>query len=120
MDTGISYNGMIDDSTPNWHGCSNVRLWLLETGTTMQHYIQSFNVNTNLWVSQYIYKRLKFINNRAISFLCTLFFLALWHGFHSGYYVCFLIEYAVLVIEKQVIIITIIINSFRIHFEFLP
>lgn len=74
----------------------------LETGTCMQHYVQSFNVNTNLWVAQYIYKRLKFLNNRTISYGGALGFLAVWHGFHSGYYMSFLLEYIVVTAEKQV------------------
>ncbi|EDW30929.1 GL12606 [Drosophila persimilis] len=68
----------------------------------MEHYVQSFNVNTNQWVGQYIYKRLKFLNNRTISYGAALGFLAIWHGYHSGYYMAFLMEYMVVSTEKQI------------------
>jgi len=99
---GLTYKGEDKNGQPDWSGCSNVKLQLLETGNTMEHYVQSFNVNTNQWVGQYIYKRLKFLNNRTISYGAALGFLAIWHGYHSGYYVTFLMEYMVVSTEKQV------------------
>ena len=85
-----------------WNGLENVKPWLLENATEFNHYIQSFNVNTNGWVAQYIYKRLKFLGNRHISQASVLLFLAVWHGFHSGYYVCFVFEFLVIYLEKDV------------------
>ncbi|XP_037936628.1 lysophospholipid acyltransferase 5 [Teleopsis dalmanni] len=102
MCLGFTYAGMNDKGEADWFGCSNVKLILLETGNTMGHYVQSFNVNTNHWVAQYIYKRLKFLNNRTISYAAALGFLAVWHGFHSGYYMSFLIEYMIVSTEKQI------------------
>lgn len=99
---GFTYNGIDKDGLPDWSGCSNVKLYLLETGNTMQHYVHSFNVNTNQWVAQYIFKRLKFLNNRNISYTAALTFLAVWHGFHSGYYMAFIMEYLIVSVEKQV------------------
>lgn len=32
----------------------------------------------------------------------TLLFLAVWHGFHLGYYVCFFMEFIVMLFEKDV------------------
>ncbi|XP_017107728.2 lysophospholipid acyltransferase 5 [Drosophila bipectinata] len=99
---GLTYRGVDSEGNPDWSGCSNVKLKLLETGNTMEHYVQSFNVNTNQWVGQYIYKRLKFLNNRTISYGAALGFLAVWHGYHSGYYMTFLMEYMVVSTEKQI------------------
>ncbi|KAH8270408.1 hypothetical protein KR018_009763 [Drosophila ironensis] len=99
---GLTYKGLDQERRPDWSGCSNVKLYLLETGNTMEHYVQSFNVNTNHWVGQYVYKRLKFLNNRTISYGAALGFLAVWHGYHSGYYVTFLMEYMVVTTEKQI------------------
>ncbi|XP_043646797.1 lysophospholipid acyltransferase 5 [Drosophila teissieri] len=99
---GLTYKGEDKNGQPDWSGCSNVKLKLLETGNTMEHYVQSFNVNTNQWVGQYIYKRLKFLNNRTISYGAALGFLAVWHGYHSGYYMTFLMEYMVVSTEKQI------------------
>ncbi|KAH8373378.1 hypothetical protein KR009_004577 [Drosophila setifemur] len=99
---GLTYKGEDKEGRPDWSGCSNVKLKLLESGNTMEHYVQSFNVNTNQWVGQYIYKRLKFLNNRTISYGAALGFLAVWHGYHSGYYMTFLMEYMVVSTEKQI------------------
>lgn len=100
---GISYACKNADGEHDWSGCCNVNLILLETGNPMGHYVQSFNINTNQWLAQYVYKRLKFLNNRTISYATALTFLAVWHGFHSGYYMSFLIEYMIITIEKQVL-----------------
>lgn len=101
MILGISHAGKKENGENDWSGCSNVNLIILETGYTMQHYVHSFNVNTNQWVGQYVYKRLKFLNNRTISYAAALGFLAVWHGFHSGYYMAFLNEYMTVTVEKQ-------------------
>uniref|UniRef100_T1GZ43 Lysophospholipid acyltransferase 5 n=1 Tax=Megaselia scalaris TaxID=36166 RepID=T1GZ43_MEGSC len=94
------------DTLDDWTACSNVKLVLLETGSRMLHYVQSFNVNTNNWVASYVYKRLKFLNNRTLSYAGALLFLAVWHGFHSGYYMAFALEYTIITFERQVSINT--------------
>jgi lysophospholipid acyltransferase 5 len=45
----------------------------LETASKFGHLIESFNINTNGWAASYVYKRLKFMNNRIISQVDTLF-----------------------------------------------
>lgn len=102
MCIGFTYKGKDAQGQPDWFGCTNVKLMLLETGNTMEHYVQSFNVNTNQWVAQYIFKRLKFLNNRNISYAAALSFLAVWHGYHSGYYMAFVMEYMIVSTEKQI------------------
>ena len=49
----------------------------------------------------YVYKRLKFMNNRYVSQLSALVFLAVWHGWHSGYYLTFFNEFIVINFEKE-------------------
>jgi len=49
----------------------------------------------------YIFKRLKFLNNRMVSQTATLVFLAIWHGWHAGYYVTFFNEFIVISFEKD-------------------
>ncbi|KAK4878022.1 hypothetical protein RN001_010528 [Aquatica leii] len=98
---GITYNGENEQGVKEWNGVENVKVSLLENATEFNHYILSFNINTNTWVAQYIYKRLKFLGNRYYSQGITLLFLAVWHGFHSGYYVCFTLEFIVMYLEKD-------------------
>lgn len=50
-------------------------------------------MNTNLWVKVYIFKRLKFLNNKSLSQAGSLAFLAIWHGFHLNYFLTFIMEF---------------------------
>lgn len=86
----------------DWSGCANIKLRIFEDTYTFGDYVASFNVQTNLWVFQHVYKRLKFLNNRNISHLAALMFLAVWHGFHSGYYMTFFMEFLLIHFEKSV------------------
>lgn len=98
---GLTFSG-IKDGVADWSGCGNIKLVIFENAEKFQNYIESFNVNTNHWVAEYVFKRLKFMGNRNISHGATLLFLAVWHGFHSGYYMCFLMEFIVIHFEKEV------------------
>lgn len=98
----MSQNGEKEDGTVKWDGVENIKLAVFENTLEFNDYIVAFNVNTNHWVAQYIYKRLKFLNNRHVSQFAALFFLAVWHGFHDGYYVCFFFEFMVILMERDV------------------
>nr|CAD7263602.1 unnamed protein product [Timema shepardi] len=99
--SGLTYNGKTPDGQIKWDGCANVKLRVFEGATKFGHFIASFNINTNNWVSQYVYKRLKFMGNRYISQAAALMFLAVWHGLHTGYYMCFAMEFLVMKLEKD-------------------
>ena len=68
-------------------------------------YIQC-NINYELLLcgvcTRYVFKRLKWMGNRNISQGATLFFLALWHGTHSGYYNNFALEFIIIKFERDV------------------
>ena len=103
--SGLSYVGVKTgedgEEVADWSGCANVKLRRLESAQKFGHYIEAFNINTNSWVMNYVYKRLKFMNNRYISQLSALIFLAVWHGWHSGYYLTFFNEFIVVNFEKE-------------------
>lgn len=99
---GLTYNGENEHGEAQWNGLENIGISIFENTTEFNHYIQSFNVNTNHWVAQYVYKRLKFLGNRQFSQLTALLFLSVWHGLHSGYYVCFFFEFLVIYMERDV------------------
>ncbi|XP_050446775.1 lysophospholipid acyltransferase 5 [Cataglyphis hispanica] len=99
---GLTYNGKDSEGRVKWDGCANVKLRTFETSTQFNHYILSFNINTNHWCAEYIYKRLKFLGSKIRSQLMTLLFLALWHGFHSGYYHCFFMEFVIMYFERDI------------------
>lgn len=84
-----------------WDACNNIQLYQFENATKFQHYINSFNCNTNHFAAEYVYKRLKFLGNRNISQILTLLFLAVWHGTQSGYYLTFFNEFIIIIMEKD-------------------
>lgn len=98
---GLTFLKIDENGKEDWSGCTNVRILTFEKVNKLGDYIPSFNVNTNNWVAMYIYKRLKFLGNRMISQAASLLFLAVWHGFHSGYYICFSLEFIFVTFERQ-------------------
>lgn len=90
---GISYEGTNNEGQALYGGLANALPEKFETATSIDHVIGAFNINTNLWSKYYVFKRLKFLNNKQISQFGTLFFLAIWHGFHMMYFVTFLLEF---------------------------
>lgn len=101
--SGLTYNGKSESGEPRWDALKNCKLTIYETATTLQGVIDSFNVNTNMWMSRYLFKRLRFLGNKTLSHLSTLLFLAVWHGIYIGYIICFISEYAYITAERQVL-----------------
>ncbi|XP_008278415.1 lysophospholipid acyltransferase 5 [Stegastes partitus] len=50
---------------------------------------------------RHVFKRLKFLGNKTLSHVTTLFFLTIWHGLHSGYILCFTMEFFIITVERQ-------------------
>ncbi|KAL1929035.1 hypothetical protein VTP01DRAFT_2094 [Rhizomucor pusillus] len=96
---GISYEGDDEHGMAQFGGLANALPFKMETATSIDHVIASFNVNTNLWTKYYVFKRLKFLGNKQLSQIGALAFLALWHGFHANYFTTFLQEF--LVVESE-------------------
>ena len=51
---------------------------------------------------RYLYKRLRFLGNKLISHFITLAFVALWHGIAPGFFLCFIGEFVIILMEQQV------------------
>ncbi|XP_020849805.1 lysophospholipid acyltransferase 5 [Phascolarctos cinereus] len=99
--TGLGFNGLDEKGHPLWNACANMKIWLFETNPRFTGTIASFNINTNAWVAHYVFKRLKFLGNKVVSQGLSLLFLALWHGLHSGYLICFQMEFLIVIVERQ-------------------
>ncbi|XP_072036791.1 lysophospholipid acyltransferase 5-like [Amphiura filiformis] len=106
--TGMTYNGKDEAGNALWDTCIGAKAWDWEVSLTMKDVIASMNISTNMWAGKYLYKRLKFLGNRYISQLCTMIFLAMWHGWYVGYYITFAFEMAVINFEQQM---TYVINK---------
>ncbi|XP_061920334.1 lysophospholipid acyltransferase 5 isoform X2 [Entelurus aequoreus] len=98
--TGLGYNGVIEGEH-QWDACANMKVWLFETTPHFGGTIASFNINTNAWAARHVFKRLKFLGNKLLSHVSTLFFLTIWHGLHSGYVLCFSLEFFIIILERQ-------------------
>ncbi|KAG5449245.1 Lysophospholipid acyltransferase 5 [Clonorchis sinensis] len=85
--------------------CANISLGNLLLATNSDHLVAGFNINTNKWMLEYVYKRLRFLGNKQLSQLCTLTFLALWHGTYTGYFVNFALEFIIIAVERDFLLI---------------
>lgn len=99
--SGISFNGFDAQGKAEWNGLTNMDWKKFESATSLDDIIGSFNINTNLWIKDYVFKRLRFLKNKNLSQMGSLVFLALWHGFLSGYFMCFTLEFVDMSVEKQ-------------------
>ncbi|XP_063054901.1 lysophospholipid acyltransferase 5 isoform X1 [Engraulis encrasicolus] len=97
---GLGYNGTNEKGEHQWDACANIKMWMFETTPLFTGTISSFNTNTNAWVARHIFKRLKFLGNKLVSQFASLVFLAIWHGLHSGYLLCFSMEFIIVNVEK--------------------
>lgn len=98
--SGLNY----DHKSKSFDSCRNVNVIEFESATNFNGLIRSFNISTNQWAGKYIFKRLKFLNSRFVSHICTLIYLAMWHGWRSGYYVTFTLEFLIMKMEWEVCI----------------
>lgn len=51
---------------------------------------------------RHIFRRLRWLDNKPLAHLATLFYLAIWHGYHLGYFLLFASEFACMVAQEQV------------------
>ncbi|XP_053209784.1 lysophospholipid acyltransferase 5-like [Panonychus citri] len=92
-------------SNSTFRSYCNADPYLFETSPNFTGLIKAFNITTNQWSGKYVFKRLKFLGNRIISHAATLMFLAVWHGWKSGYYVTFGMEFLIMKMEWEVMAI---------------
>lgn len=98
---GLTYNGKDSSGKPRWDGLCNINIAGYENSRRIQDYVTSFNINTNNWSAKYVYKRLMFLGNKSASQALTLLFLAVWHGYHLGYFFVFFLEFLVVLWERK-------------------
>jgi lysophospholipid acyltransferase len=101
---GIGYNG-IDPKTNSakWDRLTNIKPWEIETAQNARAYLGFWNINTNLWLRNYMYLRVtpkgKKPGFRAT--LATFVTSAFWHGFYPGYYLTFVLAALVQTVAKS-------------------
>lgn len=63
---------------------------------------RAFCLTFCFFFSRNVFKRCRFLGNKALSHMLTLLFLTVWHGLHSGYVICFSMEFLIVIVEKRV------------------
>jgi lysophospholipid acyltransferase len=102
--SGLGYKG-VDPKTGRvqWNRLQNVNPWGIETAQNSRAYLESWNINTNNWLRNYMYLRVtpkgKKPGFRAS--LATFVTSAFWHGFYPGYYLSFLLAAFIQTVAKS-------------------
>ncbi|KAF2203724.1 MBOAT-domain-containing protein [Delitschia confertaspora ATCC 74209] len=102
--SGIGYNGIdLKTGRAKWDRLQNIRPWEIETAENTRAFLGSWNINTNLWLRNYMYLRVtpkgKKPGFRAT--LATFVTSAFWHGFYPGYYLAFVLASILQTIAKN-------------------
>lgn len=90
--SGIGFKG-IDPKTgkADWSRLQNVKPMAIELAQNSHAYLGNWNINTNMWLRNYMYLRVtpkgKKPGFRAS--MATFVTSAFWHGFYPGYYMAF-------------------------------
>ncbi|RCN48445.1 MBOAT family protein [Ancylostoma caninum] len=98
---GLGYNGKDKKGEDRWDGARDIHVWKWETGHDFTSLVQSFNCGTNTWAKNHILRRLRWLNNKPAAHLATLIYLAVWHGYHLGYFLIFTLEFGCMVAQEQ-------------------
>ncbi|XP_018495139.1 membrane-bound O-acyltransferase domain-containing protein 2 [Galendromus occidentalis] len=78
---GYRYVNGADD----WSGCTNIRIWDVETALSQRDGLAAWNTSTQRWLRSICYDRVE-----TSKTLMTFFLSAAWHGFYPGYYLTFM------------------------------
>jgi lysophospholipid acyltransferase len=92
--SGIGYNG-VDPKTgrARWDRLTNIRPIAIETAQNTRAFLGEWNINTNLWLRNYVYLRVTPKGQKPGfgATLATFVTSAFWHGFYPGYYMAFVL-----------------------------
>lgn len=91
--TGLGFTGYSASGKSTWEGAANVKVWEIEFPSNFKTLLDSWNMKTNIWLRECIYKRVTPKGQKPGFLSTTLTFLtsALWHGIAGGYYLTFLL-----------------------------
>jgi len=95
--SGLSFNGYDDNKQSKWDLVDPIKIWNVETATSLRVTMVNWNHQTHLWLKHYIYFRIcpekQLQTNKSKSMfaeIITYIVSAIWHGFYPGYYISFI------------------------------
>lgn len=92
--SGIGFKG-IDPKTGkvDWNRLQNVKPLAIEFAQNSHAYLGNWNINTNMWLRNYMYLRVtpKGMKPGFRASMATFVTSAFWHGFYPGYYMAFVL-----------------------------
>jgi len=91
--TGLGFTGYGPSGVATWNGAANVDVWKIEVPENFKMLIDSWNIKTNVWLRECVYKRVTPKGEKAgfRSSILTYLTSAVWHGVSAGYYLTFLL-----------------------------
>ncbi|XP_060068549.1 lysophospholipid acyltransferase 6-like [Ylistrum balloti] len=85
LGAGLGFRGYDKEGNEKWDLLTNIKIWKLETSTSLKVFIDSWNLNTVIWFRRVIYERTPPSVKTLAVFVCS----GVWHGLYPGYYVTF-------------------------------
>ena len=55
--TGLGFTGNGPSGVPTWNGAANVDVWKIEVPENFKGLVDSWNIKTNVWLRECVYKR---------------------------------------------------------------
>jgi len=91
--TGLGFTGYSPSGVATWNGAANVDVRKIEIPENFKMLIDSWNIKTNVWLRECVYKRVTPKGQKAgfQSSILTYLTSAIWHGVSPGYYLTFLL-----------------------------
>lgn len=91
--TGLGFTGYGPSGVATWNGAANVEVWKIEVPENFKVVVDSWNIKTNVWLRECVYKRVTPKGRKAgfQSSMLTYLTSAVWHGVSAGYYLTFLL-----------------------------
>ncbi|KAF8450925.1 MBOAT, membrane-bound O-acyltransferase family-domain-containing protein [Boletus edulis BED1] len=91
--TGLGFAGFGPSGESLWDGAANIKILEIELPSNFKVLLDSWNINTNIWLRECVYKRVTPKGKKPGfgSTLITFVTSAFWHGIAIGYYFTFIL-----------------------------
>ncbi|KAG8734305.1 lysophospholipid acyltransferase [Ceratobasidium sp. 428] len=101
--SGLGFNGYTHLGQARWDKAANLHIMNIEFAPNFKILLDNWNINTNAWLRNCIYKRVTPQGKRPgfRSSMLTFLTSALWHGIYGGYYLTFILGGFIQTVARQ-------------------